>query len=91
MRLTILNRRWLLQFVPWIDTKRSRGECDPPDKPNKEIRVLERLVGEERLEVLVHEMLHAASWHLDEEYVKQFAQDMARNLTKLGYTDGKTD
>lgn len=91
MRITILGKRWLLQFVPWIDAKRSRGHCDPPDKPNKEILILERLKGEERLEILIHECLHAAQWHLDEEFVKQFSIDLARNLTKLGYTDGKTD
>ncbi len=88
MQLTIMGKRWLLQFVPWIDSKRSRGHCDPPDKPKKEILILERLKGEERLEVLIHEQVHAAGWHLDEGYVKQFSIDLARNLTKLGYSDG---
>jgi hypothetical protein len=88
MRITILGKRWLLCFVPWIDAKRSRGECDDPTTPNKEIRVLDKLKGEERLEVLIHEQLHAANWHIDEQFVTQFAQDLARNLTKLGYHDG---
>ena len=91
MRLTIMGKRWLLCFVPWIDAKRSRGECDDPTTPNKEIRVLDKLKGEERLEVLTHEMIHAAGWHIDEQFVTQFAQDLARNLTKLGYHDGQTD
>jgi hypothetical protein len=89
MRLTILNRRWWLRFVRRIDKEDSRGECDPPDKPNKEIRVLDKLSGEERLEVLIHEQIHCAGWHLDEQFVTQFAADLARNLTKLGYTDGE--
>lgn len=91
MQLTILGKRWLLRFVPKIDTKRSRGECESPTDPKKEIRVLQRLKGEEKLEVLLHEFLHAASWHIDEEFVKQFSIDAARNLTKLGYTDGETN
>jgi len=85
MRLTILGRRWWLRFVRLYT---NRGECDPPDKQGKEIRVCTSLKGEERLEVITHEMLHAAGWHIDEQFVTQFAADLARNLTKLGYTDG---
>ena len=88
MRLTILGKRWWLRFVA---LRTNRGECDPPTKPNKEIRVDSQLRGEERLEVLIHEQIHAAGWHLDEEFVTRFAQDLARNLTKLGYHDGKID
>ncbi len=87
MRLTILGKRWLLRFVSRIDKDLSRGECDDPTTPNKEIRVLGKLKGEERLEVLIHEQLHAAGWHIDEKFVKQFAEDVARNLTKLGWHD----
>lgn len=91
MQLTILGKRWSLRFVPKVDSKGSRGECDPPDQPKKEIRVLSRLTDEERMEVLIHEMLHAASWHIDEKFVEQFAADAARNLTKLGFKDGETN
>jgi hypothetical protein len=86
MQITILGKRWLLQFVSKL--KRARGECDHPTTKKKELRVRARLKGEERLEVIVHEHLHAAGWHIDEKFVKQFAQDLARNLTKLGYHDG---
>ncbi len=89
MRLKILNRWWLLCFVRKLS--RARGECDPPDAPKKEIRIRERLKGEQKLEVIIHEHLHAAAWHVDEKFVKQFAEDLARNLTKLGYSDGKPD
>ena len=91
MRLTILGRRWRLLFVDKIDDKGSRGSCDPPDRKNKAIRVLRRLKGEELLEVLFHEMTHAAGWHIDEKFVEEFADDAARNLTKLGYHDGTID
>ena len=91
MQLTILGKRWFLRFVRKIDSKRSRGEFQAPTEPKKEIRVLDRLKGEEKLEVLLHEMLHAASWHIDEEFVRRFASDAARNLTKLGFKDGETN
>ena len=37
------------------------------------------------MEVLIHEMLHAAGWHIDESFVEQFASDAARTLWRLGY------
>jgi hypothetical protein len=45
------------------------------------------LRGEERLEVLLHELVHAAGWHLGESIVEQFANDAARALWRLGYRD----
>jgi hypothetical protein len=88
MRLTIMGKRWWLRFCALA---LNRGECDPPDKLGKEIRVLKRLKGEERLEVLIHEQLHAADWHKSEEWIEQVSKDIARNLTKLGYTDGSSE
>lgn len=90
MRLRILGRFWRLVFVPRLP-QRSRGECDPPSLPGKEIRVVSRLRGEERLEILLHEMLHASQWHLDESYVEAIANDMARALWRLGYREGNDD
>jgi len=43
------------------------------------------LVGERRLEVLIHEMLHACYWDLDEEAIDITARDIARVLFRLGY------
>lgn len=91
MQLTILGKRWQYLQVSKVDRKESRGECDPPDQTNKAIRVLKRLSGEERMEVAIHEMVHAAGWHIDEKFVEQFAADVARNLFKLGFTDGETN
>jgi len=62
------------------------GRCDPPDKPNKTITINSRLRGEELLDTIIHEVLHAASWDvLDEGFVEQTATDLARILWKLGY------
>jgi hypothetical protein len=63
----------------------NRGDCEPPDKRGKEIRISSSLRGEQRLEVLVHELLHAAGWHIDESFVEQFARDAARTLWRVGY------
>ena len=84
MRIRILDKLWNLRFAPNLA---NLGDCDPPTRPNKEIRVRSTVAGEQRLDVLVHEMLHAAGWHIDEEFVDRFASDLARALWRLGYRD----
>lgn len=84
-QLTMLGRRWRLRFAPNMS---NRGQCDPPDLPRKEIRISTSLAGEERLEVLIHELLHAAGWHIDETFVERFASDVARILWRLNYRNG---
>jgi hypothetical protein len=65
----------------------NRGDCDSPETPGKEVRVSSALRGEERLEVVIHELIHASGWHIDESYAEQFAADVARVLWRLGYRD----
>lgn len=84
MRIRILNKVWSLRFAP---NMANRGDCDAPSKPGKEIRISSRLRGEERLEVLLHELVHAAGWHIDESFVAQFAADAARALWRAGYRE----
>lgn len=80
--VNILGRRWRLRYCR---LQKNYGECDAPDKPNKEIRISSRIGGQHELEILLHEMLHAAGWHIDEEFVGRSAADMARVLYRLGY------
>lgn len=61
------------------------GRCDDPTTPKKRITIKKTLVGERRLEVLIHEMLHACYWDLDEEAIATTARDIARVLFRLGY------
>ena len=82
MRVRILGRFWELRFASGLS---NRGDCDPPDKRGKEIRVSADLQGEERLEILLHELVHAAGWHIDESFAEQFARDVARILWRLGH------
>ncbi len=80
MRVKILGKVWGLRFAPNMG---NRGDCDPPDQPGKEIRISSSLRGEQRLEVLLHELLHAAGWHIDESFVEQFAADAARAIWRV--------
>lgn len=81
MRVKLLGKWWKLLFIPMY----FRGECDPPNTKGKEIRIRKTLRGEERLEVLIHESLHAVNWSLDEEHVNEISQDIARLLWRLNY------
>ena len=88
-RITILGKRWLLRFTANL---KARGDCDGPHVRNKQIRVRSDLKGEERLEVILHEIIHAAFWFLDEEYVHHVAKDIARVLyRRLGYRESGLD
>lgn len=85
MRVKIRNKFWNLKFV-----KKLKGgtlaEIDPPNYKHKEIRVLSRLEGMERLDAIIHEVLHVSNFELfDEIWVDQFGTDLARILWRLGY------
>lgn len=86
MILQVLGKRWKLRFVPHLHPY---GECDSPDTKAKEIRIRASLRGEEKLDAIVHEMIHAAGWHIDEYFVNQLATDIARTLWRLGYRDSR--
>lgn len=91
MRVRILGKMWDVFFVPRRELSRSvDGECTPPTTPGKSIKVALNLTGERKLDVLIHEMLHAADWHKDEAWVEQVASDIARALWRMGYR-GPTD
>lgn len=63
----------------------------PPDKDGLCVRdkrlitVRPSLRGERELDVLIHEMLHACMWDLDEEAVTEMASDIAHVLWRIGY------
>ena len=59
--------------------------CDPPNEPGKRIRIRQGLKGERELDTLIHELMHAAHWDLDEQAVNDTAEDIARVLWRLGY------
>ncbi len=58
----------------------ARGDVDAPHRPNKQIRIRADLKDEERLEVIIHEITHAAIWDASEETVTEFSHDLARIL-----------
>jgi hypothetical protein len=91
MLITILGKRWNLSLVPasalpQTDGRRDcDGYCSDPRQPRKTIAIYNKLNDERTLAILIHEMLHAGDWHRTEEFVEEFAEDVARAATKLGF------
>lgn len=86
MQVILRGKRWTLSFVSLV-RERCIGKCDPPGSQRKRIRVEKKLEGEQRLEILIHEMLHACYWDMDEAAVEESSRDIAKILWELGYRD----
>lgn len=65
------------------------GTTSHPAKKHLKIKVHRNLKGRDRLEVLIHEALHAAYWDLDEEAIDEAGIDISKMLWKLGYRRAK--
>jgi hypothetical protein len=84
---SISGKKW-----PWKYTKLKGSAIGwtfmkDPKNPNVQEKVLidSSLSGKRRLEVEVHEFLHAANPTQSEEHVSQQGSDLARILWALGY------
>jgi hypothetical protein len=88
MKIHLLGRVWKLLWVKKLG-RNTVGDCDPPDKPNKVIRVLKGQEHQEELRALIHECLHACGWWADEEWVDLTSTDIAKVLWRLGWRKGE--
>ncbi len=77
MRIRLGGKQWRVRF------ERIDGLCEHP--PYRQISVDHRLKGRQRLEVIIHEALHACLPQLSEKEVTTAAADHARLLWNLGY------
>ena len=76
------HRYWGLRFVPNLG-KKTHGRCDPFDKPNKEILIKSGLSRRDTIDAVVHEVIHASNWWMDEEWVIELGHDIAHTLEQL--------
>lgn len=84
-RCKILGKYWTLRFLDGRKMPGADGLCTDPNKPGREILIRENLADPRRLDTLLHEALHCSAWHIDEDFVTEFATDVARLLWRLGY------
>ena len=82
MFVTIRGKRWKL--VMGDPGRGTYGICDSPEVKGKKITIKKNLKGEKLFDTLIHEMLHAACWDMDEYAVAQTAADIARVFKRLG-------
>lgn len=61
--------------------KHDRGNVSPAERI---IRIDRTIKGKELVEVAIHEAIHAQQWHLDEDYVENFALELTDYLDDLG-------
>lgn len=61
------------------------GYCTDPNFTNRLIKIHKLLENSEELETIIHEMLHACFWDLDEEVINEVGKDMSQALWKMGY------
>lgn len=80
MRCRLRGRYWTI-----IRGKLDRTQDGLCDASKRLITVRPSLTGERELDVLIHEMLHACHWDLDEQAISETASDLARVLTRMGF------
>jgi hypothetical protein len=61
------------------------GNTDSPNTPNAKMRFNPDQDGKQLLNTLIHEPLHACLWDLDEDAVRETADDISAFLWKMGY------
>lgn len=78
--LKIRGQRWRIRFVPYLGE--AEGLCE---KPSRTIKIALGKPPQDTMDSIIHEVLHAALWDLDEEAVLTTANAISEALWKLGY------
>ena len=86
-RFSICGKTWLWRYARLVG--RAAGWTIWPDEKSKDqqltILIDSSLRGSRRLEIEIHEFLHAANPSISEEHVAAQAKDLSSILFKLGY------
>ena len=80
------QKKWKIRVCA-VPTDRL-GDCNDETRT---IRVSNKLVGVDFVEVLLHELIHARWWCLDEGEVTEFAEEAAAVLEAFGITRREDD
>lgn len=80
LRAYVDHQRWTIEHVRLRSDR--HGECD---WQKRTIRVHETLAGVALMDALLHELLHARFWDLDEGAVNEFASVAAAILDREGF------
>lgn len=90
VKMRLVGKTYRIKEVHPSSMPGSLGECDHPKDRKKEIRVDKTLFGREKLEVMIHEALHACDYFKSsEKWVNAAARDISILLWKKGYRQSK--
>ncbi len=81
------GKRYAIKRVPPSKAKDYYGKCNPPDKPCKALVFDNTLKDKFKLEIEIHEALHALFFDMSEETVTEAAEDLTKFLWRLGYRE----
>ena len=85
LRVKVCGKTWRIRFVPARAMGRDWGRCYLPPGRCGLIEIRRSLRGFKMMDVIAHEVLHAARNELDEKAVEETAFAIARALWKRGY------
>ncbi len=87
MKIVVMGEKWELKMTAHGLGPNEYGECpDPRDKKSQPIKIRPGMSPRQELDTVIHELLHAGAYKLlSEEWVNEFAQDVARVLWKMGW------
>jgi len=81
------GRRYRIKFTADGLPRGYYGQCDPPTARHPTIVIRPGLSKQEKLYTIVHEAMHACYWDIAEVAIEGAADDIARLLLRLGYSD----
>jgi hypothetical protein len=84
LRVTVGGRYWALSF-PKSMPRSMWGFTDDPKQKRKSIKVKRTLRPDQFLDTLIHELLHAAEWDANEEWVDKIGTHTAQILILAGW------
>lgn len=88
--VTLRGKRWKFEKAGTLN-KDDRGYCTDPGEKSRKIKIHKNLIGQEELEVIIHEMLHACFWDIDEDVIVQVGDDLSKALWRMGYRKEETN
>ncbi len=65
--------------------KKLYGYCTSPLDTNRAIIIDKNLKGQQELDTIIHEMLHACFWDVGEDAIGEAASDIAKALWRMGF------
>jgi hypothetical protein len=82
-RVNIGGVKYRLDAMAPLRPPKCWGDADPPNHPKPMVRVSRHAAGLEFVETLLHELIHARWWCLDETEVTEFSEEVVAVLRQF--------